>query len=302
MEKLTEFVSKSFDPSKSALSVQYLAQSAAKPDNIRSETPGGGNESSDSSGPHDLRMAVPHLSLGGLPLDLPRYPLLPVTSSGLPYPLPLLLGPRGASAAVANQHSLSTNSPLLPSLSPPLLLQRPSSMRPQSPSSPRQSPSPKRRRRLSSSTDGMESPGRHVEEEEEVDVEGADEPANLSLANPSSVPSSTTLASSDDRRNTTPSDNGQRVEVKNEPAEITPIINLDNNKKDALNNNDNNSNNKNRNDNNNKANNKYFINENNCHSNPQSPGNDCTPPINSDSISSLYKINPNSSPSRLPQG
>ena len=39
MEKLTEFVSKSFDPNKSALSVQYLAQSAARADSSDANSP-----------------------------------------------------------------------------------------------------------------------------------------------------------------------------------------------------------------------------------------------------------------------
>ncbi|XP_068237235.1 uncharacterized protein [Palaemon carinicauda] len=176
MEKLTEFVSKSFDPTKSALSVQYLAQSAARPDPMRSETPGGGTES-DSSGPHDLRIAMSHPGLSiGLPLDLPRYPTVPITTAGLPYPLPLLMAHRA------------------PTQLPPLTLhQHPSSPRSPSPSSPRRygSTSPKRRRRLSTDDD-RQTPSVHGDEEdEEVDVEASDmqeEAANLTLTKARSPP------------------------------------------------------------------------------------------------------------------
>ncbi|KAK7069858.1 hypothetical protein SK128_019592 [Halocaridina rubra] len=172
MEKLTEFVSKSFDPTKSALSVQYLAQSAARPDPMRSETPGGGTES-DSSGPHDLRVAVPHPALSlGLPLDLPRYPGMPITSAALPYPLPLLMAHRHSaqlSALALHQHH------------------HPPSPRSSSPPSPRRydNNSPKRRRKLST-PDDRRSPNAAgaAEEEEDVDVEASDlqeEAANLSL-------------------------------------------------------------------------------------------------------------------------
>lgn len=159
MEKLTEFVSKSFDPSKSALSVQYLAQSAARPDPLRSETPGG--TESDSSGPHDLRVTVPHPALSlGLPLDLPRYPTVPITSAGLPYPLPLLMA-----------HRPPTQLPHIP------LRQHPFSPRSPSPPSPchLDAPSPKRRRRLSE--DERRSPFSQEDEEDvEVDVEASDHP------------------------------------------------------------------------------------------------------------------------------
>ena len=141
MEKLTEFVSKSFDPSKNALSVQYLAQSAARPDPTRS-SPGvlGLSEAELVSAHQELRMSVPHLSLG-LPLDLARYHGL--SSSTLPYSLPFILAPRQQ----------------LPKLTSP---------EETFPASPSESQSPKRLRRDSSS---HEDPNNMDEEEVDIDVE-----------------------------------------------------------------------------------------------------------------------------------
>ena len=212
MEKLTEFVSKSFDPTKSALSVQYLAQSAARPDPVRSETPGGGTES-DSSGPHDLRVTVPHPALPlGLPLDLPRYPTLPITSAGLPYPLPLLMAHR------AHHQQL-----------PPLTLhQHPPSPRSPSPPSPRHfdNPSPKRHRRVSAEDDRRSPSLRGDEEDEEVDVEASDlqeEAANLTLTKART--SSQTPDDSNERRvaGTAASDHEEpSLPIKLEPSENLP--------------------------------------------------------------------------------
>lgn len=144
MEKMTEFVSKSFDPSKNALSVQYLAQSAARPDPIGSSSPALGLSENEVASPPDLRMSVPHLSLG-LPLELARYHGLPVTSAGLPYPLPFLLAPR--------QAQLSAKA-----------LPQDETRRSASPSG--RSPSPKRRRKTSFNESD--------EEDVEVDIETND--------------------------------------------------------------------------------------------------------------------------------
>ncbi|XP_066964965.1 homeobox protein aristaless-like 4 isoform X2 [Macrobrachium rosenbergii] len=209
MEKLTEFVSKSFDPTKSALSVQYLAQSAARPDPMRSETPGGGTES-DSSGPHDLRIAMSHPALPlGLPLDLPRYPPVPITTAGLPYPLPLLMAHRA------------------PAQLPPLTLhQHPSSPRSPSPSSPRrfENISPKRRRRLSADDD-RQTPSVHGDEEdEEVDVEASDmqeEAANLTLTKARS--STTTPDGNEGNLASTVTDHDDSpLPIKSEPSDGLP--------------------------------------------------------------------------------
>lgn len=213
MEKLTEFVSKSFDPTKSALSVQYLAQSAARPDPVRSDTPGGAE--SDSSGPHDLRVTVPHPALTlGLPLDLPRYP--GISTAGLPYPLPLLMAHRPAGL------------PHLP------LRHLPASPRSPSPPSPRRydQPSPKRHRRLSG--EERRTPSSH-DEDEDVDVEASDhleEAANLTLggaAKPRRDPSSASDGTDDDR-----------IPIKSEPTE--GLANGDafvSSSQDAINNNSN---------------------------------------------------------------
>ncbi|KAL7639247.1 UNVERIFIED_CONTAM: hypothetical protein RMT77_009735 [Armadillidium vulgare] len=160
MEKLTEFVSKSFDPSKNALSVQYLAQSAARPDPIGSSPHNIGLSDSEIASAADLRMSVPHLSLG-LPLDLARYHGLPVTTAGLSYPLPFILASR--------QHQYSPKpSPSSPgggrfSESPPAL----------SPSA--RSPSPKRSKNSDNETererDEDEDEEEEDEEEEDIDIE-----------------------------------------------------------------------------------------------------------------------------------
>ncbi|XP_071532836.1 uncharacterized protein [Panulirus ornatus] len=224
MEKLTEFVSKSFDPTKSALSVQYLAQSAAKPDPMRSETPGG--TESDSSGPHDLRVTVPHAGLPlGLPLDLPRYPSIPMGSAGLPYPLPLLMAHRPAQ---------------MPHLS---LRHHPPSPASPSPSSPRryEESSPKRHRRLSG--DDRHTPSSHDEDEDEdVDVEASDHPeeaANLSLAN-AKPPQDLDSASE------TESHEKDQMPIKSEPMEGLPNGDASvTSSQDVINNNSSHSNNNN---------------------------------------------------------
>lgn len=155
MEKLTEFVSKSFDPSKNALSVQYLAQSAARPDPIGSSPHNIGLSDSEIASAADLRMSVPHLSLG-LPLDLARYHGLPVTTAGLSYPLPFILASR--------QHQYSPKpSPSSPgggrfSESPPVL----------SPSA--GSPSPKRSKNSDNEAE-QERDEEEEEEDEEVDID-----------------------------------------------------------------------------------------------------------------------------------
>lgn len=235
MEKLTEFVSKSFDPSKSALSVQYLAQSAARPDPLRSETPGG--TESDSSGPHDLRVTVPHPALSlGLPLDLPRYPTVPITSAGLPYPLPLLMAHRPPTQLhhiPLRQHPLSPRSP--------------------SPASPchLDAPSPKRRRRLSE--DDRRSPFSQDDEEDvEVDVEAPDHPdesSGLTATSPAhsqdqdkdarAALSSPTLSSDQD---TIVHEDKDKIPIKSEPTDSLSNDNASvSSSQDIINNNSNHS-------------------------------------------------------------
>ena len=206
MEKLTEFVSKQFDPSRSALSVHYLAQSAARPDTPEHETS------------PDHRVTLPPPLPLGLPLDIPRYPLLPVTSTGLPYPLPLLLAQRSG-------HQ-----------SPPSLLLPQPHMLSQSPPRLGSPPSPKRRRRHSSSSDhhGSPHPDDTHEEEEEVDVEAPpEEPHNLSL-HPGNISSIAEVGSL----------MPDSIMVKNEPSgDVGTLGSLSGNKETINNNNINNNNN-----------------------------------------------------------
>lgn len=216
MEKLTEFVSKSFDPTKSALSVQYLAQSAARPDPVRPDTPG--TAEADSPAAHDLRVSLQHTGLPmGLPLDLPRYPSVPITTGCLPYPLPLLM----------------THRP--PHLSHLSLHHMPSSPTPPSPSSPLRydPPSPKRHRRPSE--DDRRSPtSRDEEEDEEVDVEAPDHPEEAD-----SLPSSDLRALTDGEESK--GLEKPRIPIKLEPSDSLHADASASRSQDLINNNDSNS-------------------------------------------------------------
>lgn len=221
MEKLTEFVSKSFDPTKSALSVQYLAQSAARPDPVRPDTPG--TADADSPAAHDLRVSLQHTGLPmGLPLDLPRYPSVPITSGCLPYPLPLLMTHRPPHLSHLSLHHL------------------PSSPTPPSPSSPPRydPPSPKRHRRASE--DERRSPtSREEEEDEEVDVEAPDHPEEAD-----SLPSNDPRAMSDgDATQEAKGHEKGRVPIKLEPSDgMHAADSSASRSQDVINNNNNDSN------------------------------------------------------------
>lgn len=219
MEKLTEFVSKSFDPTKSALSVQYLAQSAARPDPVRPDTPG--TAEADSPAAHDLRVSLQHTGLPmGLPLDLPRYPSVPITSGCLPYPLPLLMTHRPPHLPHLSLHHLA------------------SSPTPPSPSSPPryEPPSPKRHRR--SSEDDRRSPiSRDEEEDEEVDVEAPDHPEEAD----SRPPSDPRAAPDGDSSQEAKGHEKGRAAIKLEPSDALHAADTPASRsQDAINNNNNN--------------------------------------------------------------